>query len=148
MKQEKNKGNVIIKIATILLIIFLFVCVLVVIRGEKYNLIPSILGIILLVITMNIANIIRISKEKVKLYSVISIVLSIIAIVLLFKQTIFSLALSIPAFIIAKKAFAKDSRQVITKISFVLSIFSVFACILTFMIRFTKLNNLYNSLSK
>lgn len=148
MKREKNKGNLIIKIATIVLILFLLLCIFVVIKSEKYNLIPSILGILTLVITMNIANIIRISKEKVKLFSIISIILSLVAIVLLFKQTIFSLALSIPAFIISKKALAKDGRQVITKISFILSIISVFACILTFILRFTKINNLYKTISK
>ncbi len=148
MKQEKSKGNLIIKITTIILILFLLLCMFVVIKSEKYNLIPSILGILTLIITINIANIIRISKEKVKFFSIISIILSLVAMVLLFKQTIFSLALSIPAFIISKKAFSKDGRQLITKISLILSIISIFACVLTFIVRFTKLNNLYKTISK
>lgn len=148
MKQEKNKGNLIIKITTIILVLFLLLSIFVVIKSEKYSLIPSILGILTLVITMNIASIIRISKEKVKLFSIVSIILSLIAIILLFKQTIFSLALSIPAFIISKKAISKDSRQVLTKVSFILSIVSVLACVITFVVRFAKLNNLYKSISK
>ncbi len=150
MKQEKNKekGNLIIKIATIILVIFLLLSIFVVIKSEKYNLITSILGILTLVITMNVASIIRVNKEKVKFFSIVSIVLSLIAMVLLFKQTIFSLALSIPAFIISKKAIAKDGRQFITKASFVLSIISVLACVITFIVRFSKLNNLYKTISK
>lgn len=148
MKQEKNKGNIIIKIASIILVLFLLLCIFVVIKGEKYNLIPSILGIITLIITMNVANIIRVAKEKVKFFSIVSIILSLVAIALLFNQTIFSLALSIPALIISRKAIAKDSRQTITKASLVLSVISVLACVVTFFTRFTKLNSLYKNITK
>lgn len=148
MKQEKNKGSIIIKIASIILVLFLLLCIFVVIKSEKYNLIPSILGIIALVITMNVANIIRVTKEKVKFFSIVSIILSLVAIALLFNQTIFSLALSIPALIISRKAIAKDSRQTITKVSLVLSVISVLACVATFISRFTKLNSLYKNITK
>ena len=71
---------------------------------------------------MNIANAIKFSKDKVKLVSIISLILTILSIPLMFKQIIFSYVLVVPAFILSKKAIKKDSRSIITKIAFILSL--------------------------
>ena len=120
--KPKEKGNLIIKITTILLVLFAFLCIFLVINNKSYSLIFGILGIVLLIITMNIANAIKFSKDKVKLVSIISLILTILSIPLMFKQIIFSYVLVVPAFILSKKAIKKDSRSIITKIAFILSL--------------------------
>lgn len=120
--KPKEKGNLIIKITTILLVLFAFLCIFLVINNKSYSLIFGIVGIVLLIITMNIANAIKFSKDKVKLVSIISLILTILSIPLMFKQIIFSYVLVVPAFILSKKAIKKDSRSIITKIAFILSL--------------------------
>ena len=120
--KPKEKGNLIIKIITTLLVLFAFLCIFLVINNKSYSLIFGILGIVLLIITMNIANAIKFSKDKVKLVSIISLILTILSIPLMFKQIIFSYVLVVPAFILSKKAIKKDSRSIITKIAFILSL--------------------------
>ncbi len=144
-KKEKN-GSKVVTIISIVLIVFLLICILAIISTKQYHLISALVGIVALIVTMNVANIIRVSKEKVKLFSIISIVLSLVAAILLFKQVIFSLALSVPAVIIAKKAMSKDSRQILAKIAIVLSVATVLACIVTCAIRLIELKNLKNLL--
>lgn len=120
--KPKEKGNLIIKIITTLLVLFAFLCIFLVINNKSYSLIFGIVGIVLLIITMNIANAIKFSKDKVKLVSIISLILTILSIPLMFKQIIFSYVLVVPAFILSKKAIKKDSRSIITKIAFILSL--------------------------
>lgn len=120
--KPKEKGNLIIKIITTLLVLFSFLCIFLVINNKSYSLIFGIVGIVLLIITMNIANAIKFSKDKVKLVSIISLILTILSIPLMFKQIIFSYVLVVPAFILSKKAIKKDSRSIITKIAFILSL--------------------------
>ena len=120
--KPKEKGNLIIKIITTLLVLFAFLCIFLVINNKIYSLIFGIVGIVLLIITMNIANAIKFSKDKVKLVSIISLILTILSIPLMFKQIIFSYVLVVPAFILSKKAIKKDSRSIITKIAFILSL--------------------------
>ncbi len=140
-KKEKN-GSKVVTIISIVLVVFLLICILAIISTKQYHLISALVGIVALIVTMNIANIIRVPKEKIKLFSIISIALSLIAAILLFKQVIYSLALSVPAVIIAKKAINKDSRQVLAKIAFVLSIITVLACFVTCIVRLIELKNL------
>ena len=120
--KPKEKGNLIIKIITTLLVLFAFLCIFLVINNKSYSLIFGIVGIVLLIITMNIANAIKFSKDKVKLVSIISLILTILSIPLMFKQIIFSYVLVVPAFILSKKAIKKDNRTIITKIAFILSL--------------------------
>ncbi|MGN1012969.1 MAG: hypothetical protein ACI4ON_03965 [Clostridia bacterium] len=120
--KPKEKGNLIIKIITTLLVLFAFLCIFLVINNKSYSLIFGIVGIVLLIITMNIANAIKFSKDKVKLVSIISLILTLLSIPLMFKQIIFSYVLVVPAFILSKKAMKKDSRSIITKIAFILSL--------------------------
>lgn len=120
--KPKEKGNLIIKIITTLLVLFAFLCIFLVINNKSYSLIFGIVGIVLLIITMNIANAIKFSKDKVKLVSIISLILTLLSIPLMFKQIIFSYVLVVPAFILSKKAIKKDSRSIITKIAFILSL--------------------------
>lgn len=120
--KPKEKGNLIIKIITTLLVLFAFLCIFLVINNKSYSLILGIVGIVLLIITMNIANAIKFSKDKVKLVSIISLILTLLSIPLMFKQIIFSYVLVVPAFILSKKAIKKDSRSIITKIAFILSL--------------------------
>lgn len=120
--KPKEKGNLIIKIITTLLVLFAFLCIFLVINNKSYSLIFGIVGIALLIITMNIANAIKFSKDKVKLVSIISLILTLLSIPLMFKQIIFSYVLVVPAFILSKKAMKKDSRSIITKIAFILSL--------------------------
>lgn len=120
-ENTKQKGNFIIKLVTIILVLFAFLCTFIIIKNNNSGLISGVIGIVLLIITMNISNIIKINKDKVKLISIISIILALASIPLLFKQVIFSYVLTVPAVILSKKAMKKDSRNVITKIAFILT---------------------------
>lgn len=117
----KEKGNFIIKLITLFLVLFAIFCTFVIIKNNNHGLISGLIGVILLIITMNISNIIKINKDKVKLISIISIILALVSIPLLFKQVIFSYVLVVPAFILSKKSMKKDCRSAITKIAFILS---------------------------
>ena len=61
---------------------------------------------------------IRVTKEKAKMWSIVAIVATIIAIPLMLNRIIFSLALSIPAFIISKKIVKKNSKPTSVKIAY------------------------------
>lgn len=117
----KEKGNFIIKLITLFLVLFAIFCTFIIIKNNNNGLISGLIGVILLIITMNISNIIKINKDRVKLISIISIILALASIPLLFKQVIFSYVLVVPAFILSKKVMKKDSRSAITKIAFILS---------------------------
>lgn len=123
MRENVNtkEKNLIIKLVTLFLVLFAIFCTFIIIKNNNHGLIPGLIGVILLIITMNISNAIKINKEKIKLISIISIILDIISIPLIFKQIIFSYVLIVPAFILSKKSMKKDSRNVITKIAFILS---------------------------
>lgn len=125
----KEKGNLAIKIITILLVLFSFLCIFIIIKNNNYSLISGVVGLVLLIITMNITNVIKFNKDKVKLVSIISIILTILSIPIMFKQVIFSYVLVVPAFILANKAIKKDSRAIITKLAFALSCVALIAYI-------------------
>ncbi len=137
--EQKPKKNLTIKIVSAFLILLAFLYVFIIINTKNYSLVSGVIGIVLLILTMNIANVIKINKEKVKLFSIISIVLCIISIPLVFKQIIFSYVLVVPAFIFSKRAMQKDSRQVLTKISFFLS-----ALMLVFYLAFSIIGGISN----
>ena len=137
--EQNPKKNLTIKIVSAFLILLAFLYVFIIINTKNYSLVSGVIGIVLLILTMNIANAIKINKEKVKLFSIISIVLCIVSIPLVFRQIIFSYVLVVPAFIFSKRAMQKDSRQVLTKISFFLS-----ALMLVFYLAFSLIGGISN----
>ena len=137
--EQNTKKNITIKIVSAFLILLAFLYVFIIINTKNYSLVSGVIGIVLLILTMNIANAIKINKEKVKLFSIISIVLCIVSIPLVFRQIIFSYVLVVPAFIFSKRAMQKDSRQVLTKISFFLS-----ALMLVFYLAFSIIGGISN----
>ena len=99
-KEPQSKA---VLIATIILGLFTLFCIYLVISLKSTKLILSIIGLIALILLMNIASRLRVTKEKAKMWSIVAIVATIIAIPLMLNRIIFSLALSIPAFIMSKK---------------------------------------------
>ena len=114
-KEPQSKA---VLIATIILGLFTLFCIYLVISLKSTKLILSIIGLIALILLMNIASRLRVTKEKAKMWSIVAIVATIIAIPLLLNRIIFSLALSIPAFIISKKIAKKNSKPTTVKIAY------------------------------
>ena len=114
-KEPQSKA---VLIATIILGLFTLFCIYLVISLKSTKLILSIIGLIALILLMNIASRLRVTKEKAKMWSIVTIVATIIAIPLLLNRIIFSLALSIPAFIISKKIVKKNSKPTSVKIAY------------------------------
>lgn len=114
-KEPQSKA---ILIATIILGLFTLFCIYLVISLKSTKLILSIIGLIALILLMNIASRLRVTKEKAKMWSIVAIVATIIAIPLMLNRIIFSLALSIPAFIISKKIVKKNSKPTSVKIAY------------------------------
>ena len=114
-KEPQSKA---ILIATIILGLFTLFCIYLVISLKSTKLILSIIGLIALILLMNIASRLRVTKEKAKMWSIVAIVATIIAIPLMLNRIIFSLALSIPAFIISKKIAKKNSKPTTVKIAY------------------------------
>lgn len=114
-KEPQSKA---VLIATIILGLFTLFCIYLVISLKSTKLILSIIGLIALILLMNIASRLRVTKEKAKMWSIVAIVATIIAIPLMLNRIIFSLALSIPAFIISKKIAKKNSKPTTVKIAY------------------------------
>ncbi len=114
-KEPQSKA---VLIATIILGLFTLFCIYLVISLKSTKLILSIIGLIALILLMNIASRLRVTKEKAKMWSIVAIVATIIAIPLMLNRIIFSLALSIPAFIISKKIVKKNSKPTTVKIAY------------------------------
>ena len=105
-------------VTSIILGLFTLFCIYLVISLKSTRLVVDILGLIALIVFMNIASILRITKEKVKFWSLVAIVMTIVAIPLMLNRIIFSLALSIPAFIVSKKIAKKNSKPTTVKIAY------------------------------
>ena len=105
-------------VTSIILGLFTLFCIYLVISLKSTRLVVDIFGIIALIVFMNIASRLRITKEKVKFWSLVAIVMTIVAIPLMLNRIIFSLALSIPAFIVSKKIAKKNSKPTTVKIAY------------------------------
>lgn len=105
-------------VTSIILGLFTLFCIYLVISLKSTRLVVDIFGLIALIVFMNIASRLRITKEKVKFWSLVAIVMTIVAIPLMLNRIIFSLALSIPAFIISKKIVKKNSKPTSVKIAY------------------------------
>lgn len=105
-------------VTSIILGLFTLFCIYLVISLKSTKLIIDIFGLIALIVFMNIASRLRITKEKVKFWSLVAIVMTIVAIPLMLNRVIFSLALSIPAFIVSKKIAKKNSKPTTVKIAY------------------------------
>ena len=120
MRKENTKEPLSkpVLVTSIILGLFTLFCIYLVISLKSTKLIIDILGLIALIVFMNIASRLRITKEKVKFWSLVAIVMTIVAIPLMLNRVIFSLALSIPAFIISKKIAKKNSKPTTVKIAY------------------------------
>ena len=105
-------------VTSIILGLFTLFCIYLVISLKSTRLVVDIFGLIALIVFMNIASRLRITKEKVKFWSLVAIVMTIVAIPLMLNRIIFSLALSIPAFIVSKKIAKKNSEPTTVKIAY------------------------------
>ena len=105
-------------VTSIILGLFTLFCIYLVISSKSTRLVVDIFGLIALIVFMNIASRLRITKEKVKFWSLVAIVMTIVAIPLMLNRIIFSLALSIPAFIVSKKIAKKNSKPTTVKIAY------------------------------
>ena len=105
-------------VTSIILGLFTLFCIYLVISLKSTRLVVDIFGLIALIVFMNIASRLRITKEKVKFWSLVAIVMTIVAIPLMLNRVIFSLALSIPAFIVSKKIAKKNSKPTTVKIAY------------------------------
>lgn len=119
---NKEKKGIAIKIITAILVLFTAFCIFIIIKNKNYYLISGTVGLVMLILAMNIANLIKVNKEKAKLVSIISIVLSLVSIPLAFKRVIFSYILAVPAFILANKSAKADNKNILTKISFAITL--------------------------
>ena len=105
-------------VTSIILGLFTLFCIYLVISLKSTRLVVDIFGLIALIVFMNIASRLRITKEKVKFWSLVAIVMTIVAIPLMLNRIIFSLVLSIPAFIVSKKIAKKNSKPTTVKIAY------------------------------
>ena len=116
-KINNPKKNTPLFIATIVLGVFSLLVLVITIIQKDARLLVSLLGLVGLIVLMNIAQRIKINKEKAKMWSIICLVALVISIPLLIKYVIFSLMLSVPSFIISKKLM-KKSNLTLVKISY------------------------------
>ena len=105
-------------VTSIILGLFTLFCIYLVISLKSTRLVVDIFGLTALIVFMNIASRLRVTKEKAKMWSIVAIVATIIAIPLMLNRIIFSLALSIPAFIVSKKIVKKNSKPTTVKIAY------------------------------
>lgn len=127
-KEKVKDKSKIVNYITVLLLILTIATLILALVSKYTSLYIGIGGIILLMLTINISDKVIITKSNIKVWSIISIVLSIISIPLLFKFAIYSLALSAPALILSRKIFKTDSRPIINKVAYFLSIAVVLVC--------------------
>ena len=113
---NKEKSKPIFITSIVLGVLAAFVLLLSIVQKDASFLV-SLIGLVGLILLMNIAQRLNINKEKIKMWSIICIILLIIAIPLLIKYVIFSLMLSIPTFILTKKLI-KISNLLLVKIAY------------------------------
>ena len=113
---NKEKSKPIFITSIVLGVLAAFILLLSIVQKDASFLV-SLIGLVGLILLMNIAQRLNINKEKIKMWSIICIILLIIAIPLLIKYVIFSLMLSIPTFILTKKLI-KRSNLLLVKIAY------------------------------
>lgn len=120
MKRENTKEPISKSVITanIFLTLFTIFCIFLAIIAKSTKLIPDIIGLAALILTINLAARHRIGKEKVQLWSIISLVLLAISIPLMISKVIYSFVLSVPSLIIAKKLMKKNSKPLTVKIAY------------------------------
>ncbi len=128
-KETSNKKNIIVKIFSVILIIFTLLCVLVVVTNSNKTLIVGIVGLVLLIITMNVADSLKVNKHNSKVISIISIIMDLTSIIFLFKYVIFSYVLVVPAMILSYRCMKADTKNKLTIISFALSLILFVVCL-------------------
>lgn len=104
MSKKTIKNNLLIFLVSTLFIILGAFCIFLAITGKKSILFVSAFACLLVTLTMNLADKFNVNKHNLKTINIITAVLDIIAIPLVFLFNIFSLAFSIPAFILSNKA--------------------------------------------
>lgn len=82
-KSQKKEINIPIMILSIILAIFALLCIIIIFANKSYNLILGTVGVILLILTINISNLVKITKDNEKIIPIASIILNLIAIPLL-----------------------------------------------------------------
>ena len=122
-------GDVILKIASIILIFLAIIYIYVIITGNQPNLMPMAIGIILLIITINIASKIKIRKRQIKAINILTMLLDLVAIPFLFSHVIYSYVISIPVLMLTTKAFKLDKNNTLSKIAYIFSIVVLGVCI-------------------
>lgn len=127
--QPKRKSGILIKIISAILIVFALLCTLVIFKNANTGLIAGVIGIVLLVITMNIADNFKVNKHNAKVIAIISIVLDLVAIIFAFTHVIYSYVLVVPALILSAKCRKCDPKNLLNKISFFISLIFFFICI-------------------
>lgn len=137
---SKSKSNILLKVVSCILILFTILCIIIIFKDRNYNLILSVVGIIFLVSTINIANRLPINRQNIKTISKASIIINIISIPLLFNYVIFSYALVIPSFMLNLKCKKITNESSISK-SYIFSLVMLIACILASIIRYIIILN-------
>lgn len=125
---QKKQINIPIMIISIILALFALLCIFIIIKNKNYNLILGTVGIILLITTMNISNIVRITKDNEKIIPIASLVLNILSIIFLFKHVIFSYVLTVPALILTIKCIKNNKKNKLNIISFIISFVLLIVC--------------------
>ena len=128
-KSQKKEINIPIMILSIILAIFAILCIIIIFPNKSYNLILGTVGIVLLILTINISNLVKITKDNEKIIPIASIILNLIAIPLLFKHVIFSYVLSIPAFILSIKCIKNNKKKTLNIACLIISVILLIACI-------------------
>ena len=65
-KSQKKEINIPIMILSIILAIFALLCIIIIFANKSYNLILGTVGVILLILTINISNLVKITKDNEK----------------------------------------------------------------------------------
>ncbi len=128
---ENLKESLVVKLLSILFIIFAIICLILAFASKQYKLLLSTLGFILLIITMNIANRFEVNKHNSKIISIICAILELASIPLIFVYVIYSYVLLAPSIILSKKMVKYDSRNKLGLLLFILSIIMVIICIIS-----------------
>lgn len=120
MRKENTKEPLSypVLIATVFLCALALFCIFIMFSLKSTKLLIDLIGLLVLIVLMNIASRLKINKEKVKLWSIICILMIIISIPLMINRVIFSFVLSVPALIIAKKLMKKNSKPTTVKMAY------------------------------
>lgn len=131
----KQKSGLLIKIISAILILFAILCTLLLFEDSSSALVITIVGVIMLVITMNVADHLKVNKHNAKTFTIISIVLNLLSIIFAFKQLIFSFVLTVPALMISNKCRKCDIKNKFYLFSFLASLVFFIVYIILFIIR-------------